>query len=279
MWDTKINFDDIETKPLSKRINKFRLGMQFSDIRKVALAIKRARKKHQQIIWMTGAHTIKLGLSKYLIKMMRNNYITHLAMNGAASIHDFEIAYQGATSEDVNKNLKDGSFGNWEETGKMMNEALKDQKFMGYALANLCKDQEYSRESVMAWALALEIPVTVHVAIGTDIIHQHPSCNGEDIGRTSHNDFRMFTQSVTKLGSGGVVVNSGSAVILPEVFLKAVSVSRNLGHTTKGFTAVAIDMNRHYRVQKNVLERPTNKSYYLIGQLEEYLPLLWERLE
>lgn len=284
MINSAIDFKKIPRQSLSQRVNKYQLGQQFpSDFEKAIVAIRQARKHRKPIILMMGAHLIKLGLSKIIIDMIRQGYITHLAMNGAASIHDFEIAYQGATSEDVEKNIRDGTFGNWEETGKMMNEAINRPEYpdwgMGKIIGKLCSKQKYSRESILAWSCAMELPTTVHVAIGTDFIHQHPLCDGAKTGQATYNDFKLFANSVTKLQKGAVIICLGSAVILPEVFLKSISISRALGFKTKDFTSIVIDKNIQYREMNNVIKRMTKHGYYIQGQFEDYLPMLWDRLK
>lgn len=275
-----IDLNKAKRKSLRERINKFTLGQEFSQFDRLVRAIKHARKHRAQCILMMGAHSIKLGLSPYIIRMMRENYFTHISMNGAASIHDFEVAYQGATSEDVEKNLKDGTFGNWEETGKIMNNAINanPENGMGELLGALCSKKKYSKESILSWAKALKIPATVHVAIGTDFIHQHPACDGAKTGLASYTDFKKMIESVTKLDKDSVVLCLGSAVILPEVFLKTLSVSRALGFKSKDFTACVIDKNIQYREMQNVVKRTTRFGYYIQGQFEEYIPLLCERL-
>ncbi|MCX6356833.1 MAG: hypothetical protein NT045_02990, partial [Candidatus Aureabacteria bacterium] len=209
--------------------------------------------------------------------------VTAVAMNGAASIHDFEIALIGKTSEDVQQGLADGTFGMAEETGAMMNAALAEGEAAGigagWAIGRYIIEHRLPHRdaSILASAVQLRIPATVHIAIGTDIIHQHPSADGRVLGQTSMDDFRMFTEIVGQLGGGGVMLNIGSAVVLPEVFLKALTVARNRGMRVAGFTTVTMDMLMQYRALENVVRRPGatgGRGYYLIGHHEIMLPLL-----
>ncbi|HEX9084340.1 MAG TPA: hypothetical protein VF836_06360 [Gemmatimonadaceae bacterium] len=233
---------------------------------------------------MLGGHIVKTGLSPLLIELMSRKVITHLAMNGSAAIHDYEIARFGATSEDVARGLVDGTFGMAEETGRGMNEAftagMKSGWGMGEALARALEGTPLSNGdlSVLLAAHRLRIPCTVHAAIGAEIIHQHPAANGASIGDTSHRDFRRLAASLPALHEGGVVLNLGSAVIMPEVFLKALTIARNLnaGKPT-GFTTCDLDMQRHYRPRVNVVQRPTQgsgKGYEITGHHEIMVPLL-----
>lgn len=243
-----------------------------------------ARQNKKPVIVMMGGHVIKCGLSPLLIDLAKRGVITGFAFNGASSIHDFEIALIGETSEDVAAYLQNGQFGMWEETGRLMNEATQHAADtdigMGEALGRqlIEMDAPYNAYSLLASAgIQYDVPVTVHVAIGTDIIHQHPSANGAAIGAASFTDFRLLTALVTDLEGGGVVLNLGSAVILPEVFLKALTIARNLGHTVSHFTAANFDMNQQYRSVENVVKRPTEmggKGYTFTGHHELMIPLL-----
>ena len=253
-------------------------------------AIAAAAKKKRAVVVMLGGHIVKTGLSPLLIELMNRRVITHLAMNGSAAIHDYEIARFGATSEDVARGLVDGTFGMAEETGRGMNEAfaigMKNGWGMGEALAHALKDLSLSNGelSVLLAANRLGVPCTVHAAIGAEIIHQHPAANGAAIGDTSHRDFRRLAASLPALHEGGVVLNLGSAVIMPEVFLKALTIARNLnaGKPT-GFTTCDLDMQRHYRPRVNVVQRPTQgsgKGYEITGHHEIMVPLLtWGVIE
>ena len=200
--------------------------------------------------------------------------------NGAASIHDFEIAFAGKTSENVKENIKNGTFGMVEETGRFINEALKSgNKGYGYSIARKIEelDSKYKEYSIIYNCYKEKIPVTVHVAIGTDIIHQHPSCDGSAIGKKSYEDFKLFVATLSKLEKG-VILNVGSAVIMPEVFLKALSIVRNLGYKVENFTRANFDMINHYRPYNNLLKRPTEKGkiFNIIERHEKAIPLLYK---
>ena len=245
-------------------------------------AIVTARANSKPVIAMMGGHVIKCGLSPVIISMIEHSILTGVAMNGATSIHDFEIAIIGETSEDVGTNIATGMFGMWEETGRFMNEAIKQGQQsnigMGESLGRklISLQAQYQNVSILASAFRLNIPLTVHVAIGTDIIHQHPEADGSAIGQTSFTDFRIFVSEVANL-DGGVLLNFGSAVIMPEVFLKALSIARNLGHKVTEFTTANFDMFQHYRPNENIVKRPTNiggKGYSITGHHEIMIPLL-----
>jgi hypothetical protein len=254
------------------------------DFLKVVDAIAAAAGERAVVV-MVGGHVVKTGLAPILIDFMRRGIITHLAMNGSAAIHDYEIARWGGTSEDVAAGLRDGTFGMAEETGRGMNEAfvrgMEHQWGMGEALGRaLDADGSLAHPelSLLLGAYRLQVPVTVHAALGAEIIHQHPAANGAAIGDTSHRDFRRLAASLPALHDGGVVLNLGSAVILPEVFLKALTIARNLndGRPT-GFTACDMDMLRHYRPRMNVVQRPTlagGRGYEITGHHELMVPLL-----
>ena len=254
------------------------------DFLRVVNAIAAAAKNKRAVVVMLGGHIVKTGLTPLLIELMDRGVITHLAMNGSAAIHDYEIARFGATSEDVARGLVDGTFGMAEETGRGMNQAftigMKSGWGMGEALARALEGIPLSNGelSVLLAAHRLGIPCTVHAAIGAEIIHQHPAANGAAIGDTSHRDFRRLAASLPALHEGGVVLNLGSAVIMPEVFLKAISCARNLGHEIRDFTTVNMDFLQHYRPRFNVVERPHaqsgGKGYALTGHHEIMIPLL-----
>jgi hypothetical protein len=231
---------------------------------------------------------VKTGLAPLLIDLMQRRVITHVAMNGSASIHDFEIARFGGTSEDVAVGLRDGSFGMADETGREMNDAFlrgqREERGMGEALAVTLDEADaagrlaHPELSVILGAYRLGVPVTVHAALGAEIIHQHPAANGAAIGDTSHRDFRRLAHSLTSLDDGGVVLNLGSAVIMPEVFLKALTIARNLHEgRPRNFITCDLDMQRHYRPRMNVVQRPTldsGKGYEITGHHEIMVPLL-----
>jgi hypothetical protein len=244
-------------------------------------AMSDARDRRKMILWGIGGHVIKCGLAPTLIDLMRRGYATGFALNGAAAIHDFEIAIAGQTSEDVEAVLPDGRFGTAEETGREMNRALTDHAGFGEALGlhlETIADSRYRSASLLSEAYRHSTPVTVHVAIGTDTPHTHPSASGEAIGRASHHDFRLLCTLVKEMDDGGVYLNVGSAVLLPEVFLKAVSVVRNLGNPLTNFTTVNFDFLQHYRPRVNVVERPHARSgghgYAITGHHEIMIPLL-----
>jgi len=252
------------------------------DFRNVTNSIVRAVKSERTVILAMGAHAIKVGLNPVIIDLLDRGIISGLAMNGAGIIHDSELAMVGQTSEDVAAQLGDGKFGMADETGRLLNEAIIEGADKGYGLgksigAMLVREKfPFNRFSLLARAFELDIPVTVHVAIGTDIIHFHPKADGSSIGKTSHLDFRIFADFVSKMEEG-VFINLGSAVIMPEVFLKAVTLVRNLGYSLKRFTTVNMDFIKSYRPETNVVHRPTldgGKGYSLIGHHEIMLPLL-----
>ena len=258
------------------------------DFRRVVEAIVDAARHERGVIVMLGGHIVKTGLAPLLIDLMRRRVITHVAMNGSASIHDFEIARFGGTSEDVAAGLRDGSFGMAEETGREMNEAFVrgsgEQRGMGESLATALDAADragrlaHAELSVMLGAFRLGVPVTVHAALGAEIIHQHPAANGAAIGDTSHRDFRRLAHSLSSLDDGGVALNLGSAVIMPEVFLKALTIARNLHEgRPRNFVTCDLDMQRHYRPRMNVVQRPTldsGKGYEITGHHEIMVPLL-----
>ena len=247
-------------------------------------AIADAARRKRAVVVMLGGHVVKTGLAPLLIDLMKRGVITHLAMNGSAAIHDYEIARFGATSEDVARGLVDGTFGMADETGRGMNEAfttgMKQEWGMGESLARALKDSDLSNPelSVLLAAYELGIPCTVHAALGAEIIHQHPATSGAAIGDTSHRDFRRLAASLPRLQDGGVVLNLGSAVIMPEVFLKALTIARNLnGGKPTNFVTCDLDMQRHYRPRVNVVQRPTQfsgKGYEITGHHEIMVPLL-----
>jgi hypothetical protein len=255
------------------------------DFRAVVDAIVSAAQRKRGVIVMLGGHVVKTGLAPILIALLRRGVITHLAMNGSAAIHDYEIARFGATSEDVAAGLRDGTFGMAEETGRGMNDAfvagMHAEQGMGETLGRAldARDDLANPElSLLLNAHRLGVPLTVHAALGAEIIHQHPAANGAAIGDTSHRDFRRFAASIADIDDGGVVLNLGSAVIMPEVFLKALTIARNLGSgAPRNFVTVDLDMQRHYRPRVNVVQRPTldsGKGYEITGHHEIMVPLL-----
>ncbi len=242
-----------------------------------------ARQKKRSMILAMGAHVIKVGLNPIIIDLMQLGWISALALNGAGIIHDFELALAGATSEDVAKNIDGGKFGMAKETGEHLNAAaaLATQQDIGLGEAvGLMLSRSgypYLEHSLLASAYDMGIPVSVHVALGTDIIHYHPQVSGEDLGRSSLRDFFLFCRMVQGLEGGGIYFNAGSAVILPEVFLKAVSFVRNRGYRLESFHTGVCDFIRHYRPEQNVVQRPLQgkgRGYYFVGQHELFIPLL-----
>lgn len=264
--------------------------------RAVVGALERARKHGKAIIWGLGGHVIKVGLGPVLIDLLRRGYISAVAMNGAALIHDFEIALVGATSEDVPAVLGSGQFGMAEETGRYINEAIAwgDERGLGIgeAVGNFlthCRAARFQQYSLLAHAYRHRVPVTVHPAMGTDIVHTHPAVDARALGAASHRDFLLLAALVQRL-DGGVYLNVGSAVILPEVFLKCISLAANLGRPPRRITTVNLDFIQHYRPTQNVLLRPTvaasrrNKrvtshGYALTGHHELMIPLLAATLD
>ena len=245
-----------------------------------------ARKKKRMVIFMMGAHVIKCGLSPIVIDLMKRGIVKHVALNGAGIIHDTEVAMIGGTSEDVGEGIVDGSFGMARETASFINGAVNYGFRNGIGIGEAVGSRimktkfSYKDKSILAVGHRLGVPVTVHVAIGTDIIHQHPSANGMAIGEGSLLDFKTFIYSVSKL-ENGVAFNMGSAVILPEVFLKAVTVARNLGYKVHKFTTANFDMISQYRPYQNVIRRPTStggKGYNITGHHELMIPLLYRSI-
>jgi hypothetical protein len=300
-----LDFSRIRTYPLAERANKVAVAdfarihekgeslgvfltklprfLAAEDFLKVAEAIAVAVRGERPVVVMMGAHPIKCGLSPVLVDAMRRGIVAAVAFNGAGAIHDFETAFHGETSEDVQRGLDDGSFGMVDETPRMMNGALaegvKAGLGAGEALGRAINANGFPNRhlSILATGVELDIPVTVHIAMGTDIIHQHPTADGAVLGEASYRDFQRFASVVARL-DGGVVLNIGSAVIMPEVFLKALTVARNLGHRVDSFTAAAFDMIRQYRTSENVVRRPTHlggHGYYIVGHHEILIPLLF----
>ncbi|MBF0234902.1 MAG: hypothetical protein HQK65_17990 [Desulfamplus sp.] len=257
--------------------------LKANDLKEIATNIVKARHNNKPVIVMLGGHVIKTGCSPILLDLAKNGFITHFASNGSAAIHDTELARLGHTSEDVASQLEDGSFGMAHDTAALVNGAAKhaSQNRLGFGQtvgAMLIKENApFNSRALLANAFLLKIPYTLHIAIGTDIVHQHPDADGAAIGDASLRDFRIFAASVAKLGHGGVLLNLGSAVIMPEVFLKALSVARNLGHDVAHFTTANFDMHQHYRPSINVVNRPVlsgGKGFSITGHHEIMIPLL-----
>ncbi|UCG06841.1 MAG: deoxyhypusine synthase family protein [Desulfobacterales bacterium] len=299
-----IDLNKVQTYPLSERksyvssadfAKTWKRGSSYKDfleslpnilagnqIKTVITALATAARKQKTIILGMGAHVIKVGLNPVVIDLMQRGIITAVAMNGAGIIHDLEVAMTGQTSEDVAASIDDGSFGMVQETAAFLSEALAkcdlNSEGLGQAVgrAILNSQMPFTDQSILAAGCRRDIPVTVHVAIGTDIIHMHPRFDPAATGEASHRDFRLFASLVATL-EGGVYLNVGSAVILPEIFLKAVTLARNLGHTLDDFMTVNLDFIRHYRPLTNVIQRPTARGgigINLVGHHEILLPLI-----
>ena len=298
-----LDFSKIRTYPVVERSNKVVLDsfakphtpgvsllnfidnlpafLAVEDLRAIVRDIATARRNNKPVVLMMGAHPIKVGLNPIIVDLLRSGIVTAVALNGAGAIHDFELCFQGETSEDVQRGLNDGSFGMAEETGRMMNEAFRQGarqgQGAGQSLGAATSSFPNRHLSILATAYDLKLPLSVHIAIGTDIIHQHPHCDGAALGACSYSDFQLLASVLAQL-EGGVVLNVGSAVVLPEVFLKALTVARNLGNRVATFTTATFDMTRHYRPTENVQRRPTalgGKGYYLIGHHEINIPLIF----
>lgn len=268
--------------PFGKFVDSLPGFLAARDLKAVVQAVARAHRNKRPVIFGMGAHAIKVGLSPVIIDLLQKGIITAVAANGACIIHDFELAYIGRTSEDVATELCTGTFGMARETGGFLNEAISKGVDKGYGIGRAIgefiesSDFSFKDKSIFRECRCLDIPATVHVGIGADIIHMHPTADGGRIGEGSLRDFRLFTSVVADL-EGGVYINLGSAVMLPEVFLKALTTARNLGNTVEAFTTVNMDFIQHYRPQVNVLKRPTmgkGQCFALTGHHEIMLPLL-----
>ncbi|MGQ9629231.1 MAG: hypothetical protein ACUVXI_02820 [bacterium] len=310
-----LDFSGVRTYPIRERVNLVTLKdlvgpdakpphFESKDMREVARRIVEARRNRRPVIWMMGAHVVKCGMSLIVIDLMKRGVITHVAGNGAVSIHDFEIALIGETSEDVSTAIEDGTFGMAEETGRYINEAIikgaEEEIGYGESIGRMIAERwdfpykfPHKDCSILATAYELGIPATIHATIGTDIIHQHPLCDFGAIGETSGWDFRIFAASVSKL-EGGVFCNFGSAVTGPEVFLKALSVSRNLGYKVEVFTTANFDLidlgdyrrpvgkdepDYYYRPRKNIVNRPTStggRGFHIVGDHAVTIPNLYK---
>ena len=253
-------------------------------LRELAAQIRRARELHKPIIWGIGGHVIKTGLAAVIIDLMRRGFVTGLAANGSVLVHDAEIAMVGSTSEDVDATLGAGAFGAAEETGKLLNtaarEGARDRLGLGEAMgrALMTLDPPNRDYSLLCAAYSQRVPFTAHVAIGADITHFHPSVDGAALGATTHTDFRLLAELVRRMNGGGVYLNIGSAVVLPEIFLKAVTLVRNLRHPLEDFTTANFDFIQSYRPLTNVVRRPTaggaGRGYSITGHHELTIPLL-----
>lgn len=253
------------------------------EFRFLVKALAKSSAAGRMVLAGMGGHVVKCGLSPVIIELLRRGVFRAIAMNGAAAIHDFEIALAGRTSEDVDHTIDSGEFGFAEETGRLMNEAIvagaRDGVGMGQAIGSRILELGLARSklSILAVACEMGLPATVHMAVGTDVIHQHPAASGSAIGEATLTDFRLLAAVVGQLEGGGVVLNLGSAVIFPEVFLKALSVARNLGHDARDFVTANLDFIQHYRPLQNVVRRPVSKGgrgIALTGHHEIMLPLV-----
>jgi hypothetical protein len=253
-------------------------------LRQLAAQMRRARASRKPIIWGIGGHVVKTGLAPLLIDLMGRGYVSAVAANGSVLVHDAEIALVGSTSEDVDATLGAGAFGAADETGRLLNEAARegarDMLGLGEALgrALVAREPKHESLSLLCAAYRSRVPFTAHVAVGTDIAHFHPAADGAALGATTHTDFRLLSEMVRRMSGGGVYLNVGSAVVLPEVFLKCVTLVRNLGHTLEDFTTANFDFIQSYRPLTNVVRRPTSggagRGYSVTGHHELTIPLL-----
>jgi hypothetical protein len=303
----KLNFDRVKTYSLKDRKSNVNTGifarvvgkdeslenflsslpdvLVAKDFKDFVVKYRKASDFGRARIWMMGAHVIKCGLNPLMIRLMETKSITHLAVNGACVIHDVELAIQGSTSEDVAAGLLDGTFGMAKDTATFINDCLTAEmgntKGYGEIIGNKInlENLKFKNLSLLATAVKKKIPISVHPALGTEIVHQHPNLDWKALGEKSLLDFKLFVHSLSTLTTDAIVVNVGSAVIMPEVFLKALTVVRNLGYPAFGFHSAVFDMIKHYRPQVNVQNRPTEgkgngKGYYFVGHHEIQLPLL-----
>ncbi|GIX05903.1 MAG: hypothetical protein KatS3mg115_0306 [Candidatus Poribacteria bacterium] len=302
----RLEFANVRTLPLAERKNKVHRedliapihpGMSLREwiealprqlvavgFRELVQGLAEVARNGRLFLAMLGGHVIKVGLGPLFVQMVQRGIVNAIALNGAAAIHDFELALIGGTSEDVQAGLENGLFGMAEETGRLMNAAIAGcpEEGFGWALGRMIEQEAFPHRevSVLAAAYRHGVPLTVHVAIGTDIIHQHPTCDGAKLGAATFADFQILAQTVTGL-EGGAVVNFGSAVLLPEVFLKALTIVRNLGHPVRRFLAANFDMIQHYRPGENVVRRPTSlggRGFQITGHHELMIPLLFAAL-
>jgi hypothetical protein len=297
---TRLKYDKLQTYSIKKRKSKVSVKNFFNfngngfleqlpdilagkDLKDIVEAAVAAKKNNKKLVIAMGAHVIKVGLSPLLIELMKKGLIDLIAVNGACIIHDTETAMHGETSEDVESAIKDGNFGMCDETGVLLNNAInqgyKDKMGLGESVGKFLYESnfKYKDYSIIQNAYKYNIPVTVHVAVGTDIIHMHPHCSGAAVGETSLTDFKIFCNIIKEL-QNGIYFNIGSAVILPEIFLKAVTLVRNLGYELNKFTTVNLDFIKHYRPVSNVVQRPTSnggKGFNITGHHEIMVPLIF----
>ncbi len=283
---SKVSVDDFASVPKKGvSFSSFMDGLPnilgAKNLKAVADAVISAKKNKKTVTLGMGGHVIKVGLGPLIIDLMERGYLDSVAFNGSCIVHDFETAFNGSTSEDVDAELDEGAFGMAEETGGLINDAINaaPEKGLGRAVGEMIEASNfpYKDKSILAAGVRLDIPVTVHVAMGTDIVHIHPQMNGAKTGEATTVDFKIFCSVVSTL-EGGVYINLGSAVLMPEVFLKAITVVRNLGHVVEKFTTANMDFIQHYRPLTNVVRRPTQhggKGYSLTGHHEIMFPLLY----
>lgn len=301
-----LGLEGVKTYPLSERPSKVAAGdfarpfggdatlrdflgalpniLAVQSLREVAGRMRRARELNKPIIWGVGGHVVKTGLAPLIIELMRRGFVSAVAANGSVLVHDAEVALVGSTSEDVDATLGAGAFGAAEETGRLLNdaarEAARDGLGLGEALgrALLASNPKHEELSLLCAAYRARVPFTAHVAVGTDIAHFHPRVDGAALGAATHTDFRLLSEMVRRLAGGGVYLNVGSAVILPEVFLKCVTLVRNLGHTLEDFTTANFDFIQSYRPLTNVVRRPVSggagRGFSITGHHELTIPLL-----
>ena len=301
-----LELDEVKTYPLASRTSKVKLNdfagpvggeeslrefleslpnvLAVQTLRKIAERVQRARELGKPIIWGIGGHVIKTGLAPLIIDLMKRGYVSAIAANGSVLVHDAEIAIIGATSEDVEATLSEGVFGGADETGRLLNaaaqEGASDQIGLGEAVGRhlAAMKPEHQHYSLLCAAYESKVPFTVHLTIGGDIAHFHPTADGAHLGATSHTDFKLLAELVRRMDGGGVYLNIGSAVVLPEVFLKCVTLVRNLGHPFSNITTANFDFIQSYRPQTNVVRRPTEKGagegFSITGHHELTIPLL-----
>jgi Arginine dihydrolase ArgZ-like, C-terminal, Rossmann fold len=286
---SKVNLDDF-ARPIASeaRVDDFLASLPnvlaVRSLRQIAERMRRARELKKPIIWGIGGHVIKTGLAPLMIDLMKRGYVSAIAANGSVVVHDAEIAMVGSTSEDVDATLSEGAFGGADETGKLLNQAARDGFKDGIGLGEavgrglLALKPKHRDYSLLCAAYEASVPFTVHVTIGGDIAHFHPNADGAALGATSHTDFRLLAELVKRMDGGGVYLNVGSAVVLPEVFLKCVTLVRNLGHPLSNITTANFDFIQSYRPQTNVVRRPTEKGagegFSITGHHELTIPLL-----
>ena len=286
--ESKVKIDDFAReyspkKPFAEFIDSLPDILAGRDFKNFLKRMEMAKAKQRARVFALGAHVIKVGLNPVILSLMENGWITTIALNGAGIIHDFEIALAGQTSEDVAEKIKDGQFGMARETGEFLNETINSAEGkdmgLGEAVGESIENSDFEHKdlSILAAAYRLDIPTTVHVAVGTDIIHFHPMVDGKALGNATLRDFFLFCSLCENLEGGGIFVNVGSAVILPEVFLKSISCIRNKGKTLENFSTAVFDFHRHYRPEENVVKRPLGKEgrgFYFVGHHEIMIPLM-----